>query len=115
MNIYFIAAEAIGMTQEDIADELSVMGEILGIIGGSLLHTDIRGFSGRLTGYVQAESGQAVRDVFGASDFSVTRIEFVGMAHAGQRIGSQNGCRTVDATAGNGEERSLWVHQLGLS
>lgn len=115
MNIYFIKADAVGMSRDDVEHELSVMAEVLSDIGGNLLRMDIRGLSNRVTGYVQAESGQAIGDLFEASDLSVTRIEFVGTSHASHRPAVPSGHRAADVTAGNWEERSLWVHQLGLS
>jgi len=89
MNLYLIEVETVSMTLEQIANELSVMGEALGAIGGGLLCSGRHDSANHWTGYVHVESGQAVRDLFEASDLAVVRIEFVGASHGIHRNGSR--------------------------
>lgn len=100
MNIYLIEAETCGMGEEEIAAELSVMGEVLLAIGGRLLNSDRLHAATRLLGYVRAESGQAVEDVFAASDFVVLRIEFVGSSRGIRCLSLQDGRKTLDLIHG---------------
>lgn len=67
------------MGQEDIEQELKVVGEVLAALDGELLGAEVG--DGFIVAYVCAESELVVSDLFEASHFTVERIAYLGPSH----------------------------------
>lgn len=78
-----VDAKVSGMGQEEIGQELLLLGEVLAALDGELLSANADGL-GSLIAYVRAESEMLIYEVFEASRFIAERIAYLGPPFGGQ-------------------------------
>lgn len=78
MIILQVDARVSSMRQEDIEQELQLLGEVLAALDGELISAEVNGDQQSLVAYVCAESELMVSDVFEASYFIAERIVYLG-------------------------------------